>query len=205
MATIAVIRPKFTLDGDEKLQAALKRLYGKQVDKALATAFRRTATPIPGYMARAMKGYYTPKQRELKNAIRKPRIVMGSDGPEIHIKSGAMPLSGRLFKPLKGVRHVDRSNASIKVFKGGKRQPRQRAFRNPSAAKPRTMTMGGPFVRDTDKRLPISKVMGPSFWASFTGGRYKDAVLNDVAKKVEVKLESAAKDALKAAARGFIK
>ena len=46
---------KFTLEGLPEIQAALKHLSGQQVDKALLTAFRRTATPIPGYMAKAAK------------------------------------------------------------------------------------------------------------------------------------------------------
>ena len=63
---------KFTLEGLPEIQAGLKHLSGQQVDKALLTAFRRTATPIPGYMAKSAKPFYTVQQKELRDLIQKP-------------------------------------------------------------------------------------------------------------------------------------
>ena len=71
---------KFTLEGHKDMQRALVQLRGQDIDKALATGFRRAATPIPGYMARAAKTYYTAKQRELKDRIRKPDVKPSPTG-----------------------------------------------------------------------------------------------------------------------------
>jgi hypothetical protein len=203
---------KFTLEGHKEMQRALVQLRGQDIDKALQTGFRRAATPIPGYMARAAKTYYTAKQRELKDRIRKPDVKPSpTGGAEITIKSSAQPMSARLFSPLKGVRWQDKANASIKIFKGGSRVPRQGAFRNPSATKPKTMGLGTPFVRSSTKRMlnknkaAINKVTGPSFHSLFVGGRYSKQILERVDDLASDKLHKAVVDALRAKSRGFLK
>lgn len=187
-------RPTFKLDGHKELQRALVKLRGQDIDSAFQTGLRRATKPIPGYMARSMAKFYSAAQRELKNKISAPF----QKGLEVHIKSEAKPISGRLFKPLGGVRHRDRKNVSIKVFKGGSRKPRRRGFRSPLLAK------AGPFVRDGDARLPVSKVMGPSFHSAFTGGKFADQILDNTEKLAAEKLEKAVLDALRAKSRGFI-
>ena len=203
---------KFTLEGLPEIQAGLKHLSGQQVDKALLTAFRRTATPIPGYMARAAKPFYTVKQGELRQRIKKPQVRPSmAGGAEINIKTSAQPMSGRLFQPLKGVRWQDKANASIRVFRGGSRIPRAGAFRNPGASGPITMQKGTPFVR-TNKRMKsnpkkqaISKVTGPSMHGLFVGGQYHRQILEEVDKQATTKLHKAVVDALRAQSKGFLK
>jgi hypothetical protein len=203
---------KFSLEGHKEMQRALVQLRGQDIDKALATGFRRAATPLPGYMARAATTYYTVKQRELKDRIRKPDVKPSpTGGAEITIKSSAQPMSARLFNPLKGVRWQDKAYASIKIFKGGSRIPRQGAFRNPSATKPKTMGLGTPFVRSSTKRMlnknkaAINKVTGPSFHSLFVGGRYSKQILERVDDLASDKLHKAVVDALRAKSRGFLK
>ena len=196
---MALFKPTYTLEGLPELDKALVKLAGKDIDRAFEVGYRRGAKPIPGYMAQAMAKHYTAKQRTLKDAISTPRIITAGPGASIEVQSSAMPFSGRLFSPLKGVRWQDKKNASIKVFKGGSRKPRKNAFRNPAFAS------GGPFVRDGDEKNPISKIMGPSFHSAFTGGKRKAAILDHVENKTMEKLEKAVIDALKAKSRGFIK
>ena len=203
---------KFTLEGHKDMQRALVQLRGQDIDKALATGFRRAATPLPGYMARAATTYYTVKQRELKNRIRKPDVKPSpTGGAEITIKSSAQPMSARLFSPLRGIRWQDKANASIKVFKGGSRIPREGAFRNLNASNPITMQKGTPFVRSSTKRMrtknkaAINKVTGPSFHSLFVGGRYSKQILERVDDLASDKLHKAVVDALRAKSRGFLK
>lgn len=203
----------FTLEGLPEIQAGLKHLSGQQVDKALLTAFRRTATPIPGYMARAAKPFYTVKQGELRQRIQKPQVRPSmAGGAEINVKTSAQPMSGRLFQPLKGVRWQDKANASIRVFRGGSRVPRAGAFRNPNASKPITMQKGTPFVRSSTKRMKsnekkmaIHKVTGPSMHGLFVGGQYHRQILEQVDKQATEKLHKAVVDALRAQSKGFLK
>lgn len=203
---------KFTLEGLPEIQAGLKHLSGQQVDKALLTAFRRTATPIPGYMAKAAKPFYTVKQGELRQRIQKPQVRPSmAGGAEINIRTSAQPMSGRLFQPLKGVRWQDKANASIRVFKGGSRVPRADAFRNPNASTPITMQKGTPFVRSSTKRMKskpkaaIHKVTGPSMHGLFVGGKYHRQILEEVDQKATEKLHKAVVDALRAQSKGFLK
>ena len=202
----------FTLEGLPEIQAGLKQLSGQQVDKALLTAFRRTATPIPGYMARAAKPFYTVKQKELRDRIQKPQVRPSmAGGAEISIKTSAQPMSGRLFQPLKGVRWQDKAYASIRGFKGGSRVPRAGAFRNPNASDPITMQKGTPFVRSSTKRMrtknkaAIHKVTGPSMHGLFVGGQYHRQILEEVDKQATTKLHKAVVDALRAQSKGFLK
>ena len=194
-----MLKPTFNLEGVKEFEQAFKNLAGKDIDRAIDVGFRRAAKPIPGYMATAMAQHYAAKQRNLKNAIRTPRIITAGKGASIEIKSNANPLSGRMFRPTKGVRWQDKKNASIKVFKAGGRTFRKNAFRNPPFAR------GGPFVRDGEGRTPISKVMGPSFHNAFTGGRHKAEILEHVEEKSMEKLEKSVLQSLKAKSRGFIK
>ena len=193
------IRPTYTLEGLPELDKALIKLAGRDIDRAFDVGFKRAAKPIPGYMAQAMAKHYTAKQRTLKDAISTPTIKTAGQGASIEVRSSAKPFSGRLFKPLKGVRWQDKKNASIKVFKGGSRKPRKNGFRNPAFAG------GGPFVRDGDGKNPISKIMGPSFHNAFTGGKHKAAILDHVEKKSMEKLQNSVIQSLKAKSRGFIK
>lgn len=198
-----MINPKlnvtYELQGLKELQVQLVKLSNQDIDKALQTGFRRTAKSFPGYMATAASKFYNVKQRTLKNTIRDPKIKPSTVGADIDIKSSAQPLSGRMFGPLHGVRHVDRKNASIKIFKSDKRKARKNGFRNPAFAR------GGPFVRDTDARLPISKMTGPSFHHLFTGGKYHKPILDIVEERGTDKLHNAVVDALRAKSRGFLK
>ena len=198
-----MINPKlnvhYELEGLKELQVQLVKLSNQDIDKALQTGFRRTAKSFPGYMAGAAAKFYNVKQRTLKNTIRDPKIKPSTVGADIDIRSSDQPLSGRMFKPLHGVRHVDKKNASIVVFKGGKRQPRKNGFRNPAFSR------GGPFRRDTDARLPISKITGPSFHRIFTGGKFHKEILDIVEEKGTDKLHNAVVDALRAKSRGFLK
>ena len=191
-------RPTYRLEGAPELIEALSKLSGAQVDKATERALRSTANMFPSYMARAMARHYSAKQSELKSKIRRPKIS-GGYNPTIDIESDASPMSGRLFKPLGGRRWIDRKNASIKVFKGGARIPRRRGFRQESFAK------GSPFVRSGSARLPIERVMGPSFHSAFTGGKYKAEILDNVEDMARGKLESSIYRSLRSVAKGYIK
>ena len=193
------IKVEYHLEGLKELQVQLVKLSNQDIDKALQVGFRRTAKSFPGYMAGAAAKFYNVKQRTLKNTIRDPRITPSTVGADIDIRSSGQPLSGRMFKPLHGVRHKDKRNASIVVFKGEKRKPRKNGFRNPAFAR------GGPFVRDTDARLPISKMTGPSFHHLFTGGKFHKGILVIVEQKGSDKLHNAVVDALRAKSRGFLK
>ena len=191
--------PTYKLTDLPALDKALVRLMDQDIDKAIYLGFKGAARSFPGYMARAMADKYNAKQRTLKNAIRQPRVFSSMGMPGIQIKTNAMPLSGRMFKPMHGVRHTDKKNASIVVFKRGKRQPRKNGFRNPAFAR------GGPFIRDGDGRTPVSKMMGPSFHSSFTGGKYKHEVMRDVEDKGNPLIEKQVLRALTSRSRGFIK
>lgn len=193
------LTPTYKLTDLPALDKALVKLQNHDIDKAVYVGFKRAAGSFPGYMARAMAKKYNAKQRTLKNAIRTPRVTGSGGSPVIQIKSNSMPLSGRMFSPFGGVRWKDKKNAGIKVFKGGKRTPRKNGFRNPAFAR------NGPFVRDGDSRTPISKMMGPSFHSSFTGGKFKDEVMADVEKEGNPALENRVKDALRSKSKGFIK
>ena len=193
------IRPTYRLEGLPELDKALIKLAGRDIDRAFDVGFKRAAKPIPGYMAQAMAKHYTAKQRTLKDAISQPMVKTAGPGASIEIKSNAMPLSGRMFSPLKGVRWQDKKNVSIKVFKGGSRRPRKNGFRNPAFAG------GGPFVRDGAGKNPISRIMGPSFHNAFTGGRHKAAILDHVEQKSMDKLQNSVIQSLRAKSRGFIK
>jgi hypothetical protein len=191
--------PTYKLNDLPKLDKALIKLQTHDIQKAVFVGFKRAAGSFPGYMATAMNKRYNAKQRTLKNAIRTPRVTNSGGNPVIQIKSNAMPLSGRIFSPFGGVRWKDKKNAGIKVFRGSKKTPRKNGFRNPAFAR------GGPFVRDGDSRTPISKMMGPSFHSSFTGGKFKEEVMRGVEDKGNPQLEKRVKDALTAKSNGFIK
>ncbi len=192
------IRATYKLHGLPELDKALVKLSNQDIEKALTTGFRRTSKSIPGFMARGAAKFYTAKQRQMKDAIQSPIVRPTNAGAEIQVRSSAAPFSGRLFSPLHGVRWVDKKNASIKVFKGGKRTPRNRGFRNPAFAK------GGPFVRTSDQRLPISKMTGPSFHHLFIGGKHAAPILEFVDDKASEKLHKAVVDSLRAKSRGFL-
>ena len=199
----SIRRLDLKLTGDKEFMKALAKLQGKQTDKALRTAFNRTKAPIPGYMARAMAGKYTAPQRELKAKTLKPEVK--GFPPSIQIRTSSQPLSGRLFRPLNGVRWRDSKGASILVFKGGKRVPRERSFRNPGA-RIKTMAEGTPFFRKTSSsKSKIGKVSGPSFHHAFTGGKYAAEILDEVENRTMDKLNKQVHDALRAQTRGFIK
>jgi hypothetical protein len=193
------LTPTYRLNDWPALDKALTQLQNHDIEKAVYVGFKRAAGSFPGYMARAMNKKYNAKQRTLKNAIRTPRVTSSGGSPVIQIKSNSMPLSGRMFSPFGGVRWKDKKNAGIKVFRGGKKTPRKNGFRNPAFAK------GGPFVRDGDSRTPVSKMMGPSFHSSFTGGKFKEEVMRGVEAEGNPKLENRVKDALKARSKGLIK
>lgn len=199
------INVQYKLHGLPELDKALVKLSNQDIEKALTTGFRRTSKSIPGFMARGAAKFYTAKQRKLKDQINSPRVTPTNTGAEIKIKSESQPLSGRLFSPLHGVKGRDKKNASIKVFKGGARIPRNRGFRNPEFAG------GGPFVRSATKRMrtkpkmAINKMEGPSFHHLFVGGRFAAPILDFVEEKASDKLHKAVVDSLRAKSRGFLK
>jgi hypothetical protein len=188
--------PTIKFEGMPELQKGLAHLSGRAVDQAIASGFRATGKAFPGYMAQAMAKVYTPKSGDLKAMIKQPKIT-GGPAPTIEIDASAAPISGRLFKPLQGVRHQNKKNVSIAVFKG-KRTSRARGFRNPSFAK------GKPFVRDGSGKLPISRVMGPSFHNAFTGGAKAPQLLQFVHDKGMHKVQQSVLRSLRAKSKGFI-
>ena len=193
-------KPTVSFEGIPELEKAFARLQGTTVDDALAAGFRATGRAFPGYMAQGMAKFYTPGSQVLKGMIQRPYIT-GGRTPELNIKTSVKPISARHFKPLNGIRHQNRKNASIAVFKG-QRTTRQNGFRNLSSSIS-TMAQGTPFVRK-GSRLPIEKFNTVSFHHAFTGGAKARPILNVVEDKAKHKLEQSVIRALRSKARGLI-
>ena len=192
-------RPTFRLEGEKELQRALVKLRGQDINKALYIGFKRTATPIPGDMARAMGQFYTAPFGQMKKLISKPRVT-GGVNPTIDISSESQPMSSRLFKPKDGIRWRNRRNVSMQIFKSGKRTTYERGFRHPKDG----FAKGKPMRRKGASRGPFSGIAGPSFHNAFTGGQYKEQVLDVVNDKVAPRLEKQVLGALRAQSKGFI-
>lgn len=195
-------RVAFTLEGDKDLIAALQKLHGRDVDRAVRIGMGKLKAKTKTEMKRAFTTYYNVSSKEVGDRIGKPLLKQEGGSTVLQVRGNAKALSSRLFKPSMGIRHRNRQGAKYKIFKGGDFERRPRAFR---IARKGKVQFGGKAFQRIEGSRDFRGLGGPSFHNAFTGGRYAGKMRAQVHKNTMPTLQRETKAALKGLARGFIR